>query len=424
MAPASPDPRHPRPLLACPFRRVWPAWQRVWRQASPAWSGRPCRGTAAAAGCWAASGAACWAPSGCPSGGAAPQGLPSWLPGCCLAAPGASLPAPSTTLPAPDPSAKLSCEPQPQLQLQAPSFAMPPLPACSGALELVGSVSAGLASSAGVVRVPQPRRPGRLLLSASEGEEAEGGGAVAAGAEGSTAAAHGGGVAHPAAPVVAAAARLMQHPMLLGHFLVGSSEDAGGTAGLGRYQGHAPLQSATVLQGAQGLRSAHFARGFALRLPLLLVTEHAAVLFSAGGLEAVLVLPLVLSGEPARARGGVGGRLRRAEPTNAEPTHRRVASWPAAPAGPPSLRPPNCIHACRSGGPLLKPRAQVLLPGGRPRRAACCGRCSCRAVPAQPRRLAAAGAAAAEKVHWRPTRPLGRQHRQLGHSRNFSNQNL
>ncbi|KAL4436856.1 hypothetical protein ABPG75_003995 [Micractinium tetrahymenae] len=162
----------------------------------------------------------------------------------------------------------------------------------SGALELVGSVSAGLASSAGVVHVPQPRRSGRFLLTAPDGSEAEAEGAPAAGMGGSAP------PADAAAPVVAAAARLMQHPALLGHFLVAASssaEGAAGTAGLGRYQAHAPLQSATVLQGAEGLRSAHFARGFALRQPVLLVAEHAAVLFSAGGLEAVLVVPLALA---------------------------------------------------------------------------------------------------------------------------------
>jgi len=51
-----------------------------------------------------------------------------------------------------------------------------------------------------------------------------------------------------------------------------------------------------VLQGAEGLRSATFARGFALQQPVLLVTEQAAVVFSAGGLEAVLFLPLAATG--------------------------------------------------------------------------------------------------------------------------------
>ncbi len=146
--------------------------------------------------------------------------------------------------------------------------------------------------------MPKPRRTGRLLLPTLEGEEPDGAGASAAGVEGSRPAAHRGIAVTSEAPVVAAAARLMQHPMLLAHFLAASG-DAAGAAGLGCYQGHAPLRSATVLQGAEGLRGAHFARGFALRLPLLLVTQRAAVLFSAGGLEAVLVLPLALTGAPA-----------------------------------------------------------------------------------------------------------------------------
>jgi hypothetical protein len=123
------------------------------------------------------------------------------------------------------------------------------------------------------VYVPQPRRGARLLLAAGPAQGSSNG----SGTEGTPV-------------VVASAARLMQHPALL----VGS--------GLGRYMAHAPLQGATVLQGAGGLRGAHFAGGFALQQPVLLVTETAAVLFSAGGLEAVLVLPLGATGGSIRAR--------------------------------------------------------------------------------------------------------------------------
>jgi hypothetical protein len=127
------------------------------------------------------------------------------------------------------------------------------------------------------VYVPQPRRGARLLLAAGPAQGSSSSGS-SSGTEG-------------APVVVASAARLMQHPALL----VGS--------GLGRYMAHAPLQGATVLQGAEGLRGAHFARGFALQQPVLLVTEAAAVLFSAGGLEAVLVLPLGATGGPVSQHG-------------------------------------------------------------------------------------------------------------------------
>lgn len=171
-----------------------------------------------------------------------------------------------------------------------------PAPACSGALELVGSVSAGLASSTGVVFVPRHRRGGRLMLAA---EPAASEGAAAAGSGGEAAQAAGG------PSIVVGAARLMQHPSLLAHPLPGSP--AGGSGGgLGRYQAHVAVQAATVLQGADSLRSAHFARGFALQRPVLLVTDAAVVLFAAGGLEAVLVLPLLATGESCWS--GVGGR--------------------------------------------------------------------------------------------------------------------
>lgn len=145
-------------------------------------------------------------------------------------------------------------------------------------------MSAGLASSAGVVHVPQLRRGGRLLLTATAG---------------------GGDVA----PVLATA-RLVQHPALLGHMLPAGGGGCGAAGlgsgmggGLGRYLAHAALESATVLQGVQGLHAARFAAGFALDRPVLLVTAAAAVLFSCGGLEAVLVLPLGATGGP---RGGAG----------------------------------------------------------------------------------------------------------------------
>lgn len=157
-------------------------------------------------------------------------------------------------------------------------------------------MSAGLASSAGIATVQQPRRGGRLLLTAAPG----------------------GGDVQPAL----AAARLVQHPALLGHFASGqlssgsgdsqlsgsgkggSSSSGAESGGLGRYLAHAPLAAATVLQGAEGLRPAHPAAGFALDRPLLLVATRAAVLFAGGGLEAVLVLPL-------DATGGLQGRKKK-----------------------------------------------------------------------------------------------------------------
>lgn len=159
-----------------------------------------------------------------------------------------------------------------------------PVPLCSGALELVGAVSAGLASSAGVVYVPQPRRDGRTLALAPAEAATEV--AVAAAAGSSAHAAD-----PPPPPAVISAARLMQHPALLAHTLDGASR------GLGRYLAHTPLAAAAILQGAEGLRAAHIAAGFALQQPVLLVTDAAVVLFSSGGLEAVLVLPLTHTGE-------------------------------------------------------------------------------------------------------------------------------
>lgn len=154
-------------------------------------------------------------------------------------------------------------------------------------------MSAGLASSAGVVYVPRPRRDGRLMLAA---ESAAMGGA-AAGDEGPAPTA--------VVPVVVAAARLMQHPTLLVHPIAAAG---GGSTGPGRYLAHAPLVAATVLQGAGGLRGGGFEHGFALHLPLLLVTEAAAVLFAGGGLDAVLVLPLAATG--GRAAAGVRRRAK------------------------------------------------------------------------------------------------------------------
>ncbi len=163
---------------------------------------------------------------------------------------------------------------------------------CSGALELVGAVSAGLANSAGVVYVPQPRRDGRTLALAPPEAAAEAAATAAAVAGGAAPAA----ADAPPPPAVIGAARLMQHPALLAHPLDGASR------GLGRYLAHTPLAAAAVLQGAEGLRAAHFAAGFALQQPVLLVTDAAVVLFASGGLEAVLVLPLAHT-------GGSSGRL-------------------------------------------------------------------------------------------------------------------
>lgn len=173
-----------------------------------------------------------------------------------------------------------------------------PLPSHSGALELVGSVSAGLASSAGVVHVPQPRRPGRLLT-------AGGGGGAAGTASGSA----GSNSAAGPTPLVTSAARLMQHPALLGHSATFAAGD-----GLGRYLAHAALMAATVLQGAEGLRGTRCAAGHALQQPVLLVTQRAAVLFSAGGLAPVLVLLLAETGESCSQEGGTGRDEERAQP--------------------------------------------------------------------------------------------------------------
>lgn len=175
--------------------------------------------------------------------------------------------------------------------LRPPPHPPPPTP-CSGALELVGAVSAGLASSAGVVYVPQPRREGRTLALAPP-EAAAGAAAAAAvgAADGAASAADA-----PPPPAVVSAARLMQHPALLAH-----SIDNGGSTRLGRYQAHTALAAAAILQGAEGLRTAHFAAGFALQQPVLLVAEAAVVLFASGGLEAVLVLPLAHTGESSCA---------------------------------------------------------------------------------------------------------------------------
>lgn len=156
----------------------------------------------------------------------------------------------------------------------------------------MGAVSAGLASSAGVVFVPRPRREGRALALAPPNAAAEA--AAASAATGVAADA-------PPPPAVVGAARLLQHPALLAHPM------GAGSGGLGRYLTHAPLAAAVVLQGAEGLRAAHFAAGFALQQPVLLVAEAAAVLFSNGGLEAVLVLPL--AGTGALGRAGMGCRL-------------------------------------------------------------------------------------------------------------------
>ena len=168
-------------------------------------------------------------------------------------------------------------------------------PLGSGALELVGAVSAGLASSAGVVHVPQPRREGRLMLTAEP--PPSGGTAADAAAPGEEAR------PAPAAlvPVVVGAARLMQHPALLAHTLTSAGADGGGGGlGPGRYLAHAPLLAASVLQGAAGLQGADWARGAPLLQPVLLVASGGAVLFARGGLEVALVLPLSATGGPLR----------------------------------------------------------------------------------------------------------------------------
>lgn len=245
-----------------------------------------------------------------------------------------------------------------------------PKPHCSGALELVGAVSAGLASSAGVVHTAQPRRDGRLMLAVAEAGEA--------------ASAHPGpnGVPPPVTvAVVVGAARLMQHPALLAHPIPGF-------AGMGRYQAHSPLLAATILQGAEGLRSAHFARGFALQQPMLLVSEAAAVLFSSGGLEAVLVLPLAATGGLHLGWGGACLMCKRwCLATCTVILTIASTSMPAFPLG--------SSGVCRDRGAVCQPRDQPLLKGGRPSGAARRGGGSGGSVPAQPRDVAAPGAPAA-----------------------------
>lgn len=162
----------------------------------------------------------------------------------------------------------------------------------------MGSLSAGLASSAGVVHVPQPRRVGRFMLIAEPSEAAEASAAAAGEEQGPV----------PAAlvPVVVGAARLMQHPALLAHPLAGGDGDSGGGGGVlgpGRYLAHAPLVAASVLHGVAGLQGADYARGSPLLQPVLLVASGTAVLFARGGLEAVLVLPLAATGAPLCCSG-------------------------------------------------------------------------------------------------------------------------
>lgn len=232
------------------------------------------RGTAAAVACWEAWLAACWALWACRSGGLWSVCFPALLPPEQLQVHASRHCA--TTL--------ICCSPTETHCL--PPWLVP-VP-CSGALELVGAVSAGLASSAGVVYVPQPRRDGRTLALAPADTATEAAAAAAtAAAAGSSAQA----ADPPPPPAVISAARLMQHPALLAHTLEGP------TRGLGSYLAHTPLAAAAVLQGAEGLRVAHFAAGFALQQPVLLVTDAAVVLFASGGLEAVLVLPLAHTGE-------------------------------------------------------------------------------------------------------------------------------
>ena len=80
-----------------------------------------------------------------------------------------------------------------------------PAPACSGALELVGSVSAGLASSTGVVFVPRHRRGGRLMAGRGAGGQRgrSGGRQRRRAAAGSWRALHSGGcgTAHATSPL-------------------------------------------------------------------------------------------------------------------------------------------------------------------------------------------------------------------------------
>jgi hypothetical protein len=217
-------------------------------------------------------------------------------------------------------------------------------------------VSAGLASSAGISTVQQPRRGGRLLLTAAPG----------------------GGDVQPAL----AAARLVQHPALLGHFAGGqlssgnsgdgqlSGSSGGGSSssgaesgGLGRYLAHAPLAAATVLQGAEGLRPAHSAAGFALDRPLLLVATRVAVLFAVGGLEAVLVLPLDATGglQRRKKKEWRGGSSKRPSCTlssapEVEATRRlQTSAFHTVLAG--SSTPP----LCRGGGAVQQPGGVSLL---------------------------------------------------------------
>lgn len=219
----------------------------------------------------------------------------------------------------------------------------------------MGSVSAGLASSAGVVYVPRPRRDGRLMPAELVPAEE-----VAPGSSGS---------GEPGMAAVLAAPRLLQHPALQAHVAAGGS-------GLGRYVAHVPLQAVTVLQGAEGLRGAACARGFALQQPVLLLAEGAAVLFSGGGLEAVLVLPLA-------STGGWGTTLAELRWTTPAACMCRPPPAPLAPA------------CCRIRGALLEPGAAAVLSCGSASRPARRGGAGGGAVPAEPRRVAACCAAAA-----------------------------
>lgn len=123
----------------------------------------------------------------------------------------------------------------------------------SGALSLVGSITAGIA--AGLVPSATPRRHGRVIAAPSED--------------------------HVACPFTGA--RLLSHLAL---------SLAPGLAG-GRYLGHWTAEKVTIYQGACGIGSRNTSSPcFSLSRPVLLFTSSAIILYSDIGLTPVLVMAL------------------------------------------------------------------------------------------------------------------------------------
>ena len=171
----------------------------------------------------------------------------------------------------------------------------------SGALELVGAVSAGLASSAGIAHRPVPRRAGRdggpaVLPAASAwdrpaaySEEREG---PAGGASGQgllaeqlrQRAAPGGGSGGSGGAAEAAgvaASRLLA---------AASGALPAGLPELGAYVAHCPLEAAALSVGPGAPHAPGEAR--LLHAPVLLLGEAAVLVFADGGLLPLALLPL------------------------------------------------------------------------------------------------------------------------------------